>query len=346
MANYCGKCGGKLDNTTGRCPNCDTQGGTSQQITQQVHQSGYTSKQKKSSFGYKLILTLVIIVSMAAGAVGVMALMDIGGSDGGAEDNHIHSWSDATCTAPKTCRVCGETKGQKLAHTWTPTTCTDASVCSACGAKGTPATGHNWSDGTCVNPGKCISCGVVDSGPQKHRWQNATYNDPKTCEDCGATEGSKKTPSSALDIRDIISHASASSVYTGDKQEHYPSNLYDEDPKTNWTEGVAGNGIGEYVLLEFDNTYAVKKLWILVGCHYDNSGVHYDRNCRPKVITLSFSDGSSERISLSDTLGGETITLDRYYYTDYIKITIEEVYTGTTHPDTVIAELDVTAYKP
>ena len=29
-----------------------------------------------------------------------------------------HVWADATCTAPKTCTLCGETEGDKLPHTW------------------------------------------------------------------------------------------------------------------------------------------------------------------------------------------------------------------------------------
>jgi hypothetical protein len=29
---------------------------------------------------------------------------------------HAHTWTDATCTAPKTCRECGATEGKKVAH--------------------------------------------------------------------------------------------------------------------------------------------------------------------------------------------------------------------------------------
>ena len=37
-----------------------------------------------------------------------------------------HNYSDATCTAPKTCGMCGNTEGQKLGHT-------DTLVCTRCG---------------------------------------------------------------------------------------------------------------------------------------------------------------------------------------------------------------------
>ena len=178
-----------------------------------------------------------------------------------------------------------------------------------------------------------------------HNWEDATYNDPKTCTTCGATEGSKKSPSSSLGLRDIISSAKASSVYSGDNLgKHGPEKMYDGKLNTNWTEDDSGNGIGEYVTFNLDDTYAVKKLRIYIGSHY-NEGV-YKQNCRPKVITLTFSDGSTERISLMDTYDEQIITFDQYHYTDYVKLTIDDVYTGTKYLDTVIAELDFVAYRP
>lgn len=178
-----------------------------------------------------------------------------------------------------------------------------------------------------------------------HSWKEATYNDPKTCTTCGATEGNKKSPSSSLGLRDIVSSAKASSVYSGDNLgKHGPEKMYDGKLDTNWTENDSGNGIGEYVTFYFDDTYAVKKLRIYIGSHF-NEGV-YKQNCRPKAITLTFSDGSTECISLSDSYDEQIITFDQYHYTDYVKLTIDDVYTGTKYLDTVIAELDFVAYRP
>ncbi|MBE6924715.1 MAG: hypothetical protein E7466_05725, partial [Ruminococcaceae bacterium] len=56
-------------------------------------------------------------------------------------DDPNHTWVDATCEAPKTCSVCGETEGEALDHVYTE------GVCS-CGAKQTfTITWANW-DGT------------------------------------------------------------------------------------------------------------------------------------------------------------------------------------------------------
>lgn len=178
-----------------------------------------------------------------------------------------------------------------------------------------------------------------------HSWNEATYNDPKTCKICGVTEGTREIPGSVLSIRDIVSSASASTVYAGDNLgKHTPEKMYDGKLDTNWTENVSGNGIGEYVVFYFDGVYAVKKMYIYIGSHYSEKV--YAQNCRPKAITLTFSDGSTEYVQLKDSYDEQVIVLDRYYYTDYIKLTIEDVYAGTKYLDTVIAELDIAAYRP
>lgn len=146
-----------------------------------------------------------------------------------------------------------------------------------------------------------------------------------------------------LHLVDIISKASVSSEYGNDGHNHSPKNLYDGDKWTNWTEGESGAGIGEYIMLNFDNTYAVKEFTILIGCHYKKDSTYFEKNNRPSAITLRFSDGSSEYIQLEDSREYQTFTLSDYYYTDYVIIIIEDVYAGTRWDDTVISEVDIIA---
>lgn len=40
---------------------------------------------------------------------------------------HVHTWTPATCTVPKTCSVCGVTEGEPIAHTF------EKGVCTVCG---------------------------------------------------------------------------------------------------------------------------------------------------------------------------------------------------------------------
>lgn len=49
-------------------------------------------------------------------------------------ENNSHVWVEATCEAPKTCSVCGETEGDALEHILTEATYIDAPTCEVCGA--------------------------------------------------------------------------------------------------------------------------------------------------------------------------------------------------------------------
>ena len=40
------------------------------------------------------------------------------------EHTHDHEWDDATCTAPKTCKICGTTEGEVLEHNFIDGNCT------------------------------------------------------------------------------------------------------------------------------------------------------------------------------------------------------------------------------
>lgn len=75
---------------------------------------------------------------------------------------HVHSFSAATCTSPKTCS-CGATEGN--------------------------ANGHKWKEATCTSPKTCTICEKTEGSVAEHSWTKATYTSPKTCSSCGATEG-------------------------------------------------------------------------------------------------------------------------------------------------------------
>lgn len=178
-----------------------------------------------------------------------------------------------------------------------------------------------------------------------HSWNDADYNNPRICAICGVPLGSPKVPGDKLHLDSIVKTAEASSWAKSDNSgDHKADKIYDGRLDTNWTEGVYGTGIGEYVRFHLDGTYAIRSISIAIGSHY-NQAV-YNQNCRPSKIILTFSDGSKETIALEDTSEEQTIQLSRYYYTDSIILSIAEVYTGTTYQDTIIAEVDFTAYAP
>jgi len=71
-----------------------------------------------------------------------------------------HSWQDATCTAPKTCPLCGATEGEALGHDWKDADCTTPKTCEVCGATEGSALGHNYVDGACTVCGEAKPSGT------------------------------------------------------------------------------------------------------------------------------------------------------------------------------------------
>ena len=102
---------------------------------------------------------------------------------------HIHSFSDATCTQPEICETCGETKGTALGHTYSDATCTQPRICKICGEVNGKALGHAYSDATCTQPRICKTCGAPTGAPLGHAYSDATCTAPRICKNCGGYSG-------------------------------------------------------------------------------------------------------------------------------------------------------------
>ncbi len=76
-------------------------------------------------------------------------------------EGHTHSWKDATCTAPKTCSICGKTEGEPLAHSWTDATCTAPKTCSICGETEGEPLEHIWDQGVTTQEPSYTAPGVT-----------------------------------------------------------------------------------------------------------------------------------------------------------------------------------------
>ena len=72
-----------------------------------------------------------------------------------------HSWEDATCTEPKTCKTCGITEGSEAAHNWKSATCKTPKTCKACGKTEGSVAAHNWKNATCKKAATCSVCGAT-----------------------------------------------------------------------------------------------------------------------------------------------------------------------------------------
>ena len=103
--------------------------------------------------------------------------------------NNGHTWADATCSAPKTCSICGATEGEALGHDWVDADCETAKTCNTCGATEGEALGHDWADADCDTAKTCSVCGETEGEALGHDWVDADCETAKTCNACGETEG-------------------------------------------------------------------------------------------------------------------------------------------------------------
>ncbi len=118
-----------------------------------------------------------------------------------------------------------------------------------------------------------------------------------------------------------------------------PRNLADGDDKTAWVEGSSGQGVGEFVVLEFDTPRTVRGLTIRNG--YDKSADLFAKNSRVKDIELRFSSGASVTATLSDQPGPQRLALSQPIEAKWVELVIRSVYPGSKYADTAINEISV-----
>lgn len=138
-------------------------------------------------------------------------------------------------------------------------------------------------------------------------------------------------PASLAHIRDVT----ATSVYSGEYS-YLPALIRDGDLTTAWVEGVSGQGEGESITVYFDETCRLSGFYIHAGYHKTAS--LFEKNSRPKEIELSFSDGSTCRVTLDDCMEQQTVSLAPID-TSSLTIRLISVYPGTTYTDTAISEI-------
>jgi hypothetical protein len=120
-----------------------------------------------------------------------------------------------------------------------------------------------------------------------------------------------------------------------------PDSLFDNLENTAWVEGVDGQGIGEWITIEFDQPRLIKAIEIKNG--YNKDPYLYLKNSRVKEITVEFSGSVKTSAVLEDTGSTQLIRLpnDLPIRAYGLKLTIESVYPGTKFADTAISELHV-----
>lgn len=123
-----------------------------------------------------------------------------------------------------------------------------------------------------------------------------------------------------------------------------PILVSDDDVLTSWVEGVEGNGVNQWIKLEFGEDKIVRTLKLING-YSKNSKIYYANN-RVKKVKVEFEDGSSLIGDFKDgIISPQSIDIPKEIKTSYIKITILDVYTGDKYSDTAISEVISTGFS-
>ena len=167
-----------------------------------------------------------------------------------------HDYAAATCTAPKTCKICGATEGEALGHTWTNGDCDTPKTCSVCGATDGNALGHTPADddGDCTTEVKCTVCGEITTAAKTNHIAHADDNNCLTAVTCTACDTVIVEAKTAHDL-------SGEWLIDGDGHWHVCKNdgCTAIPDKTEHTEGTDGKcTVCEYVITPHTHSYTEK----------------------------------------------------------------------------------------
>lgn len=116
-------------------------------------------------------------------------------------------------------------------------------------------------------------------------------------------------------------------------------NLVDGDEATAWVEGRKGDGIGEWLLVDFGEPKPVTVLEVRNG--YTKSQDIFSKNSRVRDIEIVTSAGITRRLSLDDNGALQRMELPDLGEATWIQLRILSVYPGSKYDDTAISELRV-----
>lgn len=86
----------------------------------------------------------------------------------------IHDWKAATCTAPKTCKLCNAKEGSVAGHKWVNATCKAPKTCSVCKKTSGSVADHKWAKATCTKPKTCSVCKKTSGKSLGHDYDSTT----------------------------------------------------------------------------------------------------------------------------------------------------------------------------
>jgi hypothetical protein len=117
-----------------------------------------------------------------------------------------------------------------------------------------------------------------------------------------------------------------------------PTNLLDGDLASVWVEGADGNGVGQWVRLDFQQAVTMARIEIGNGDQRNNEWFANDE--RVKSLELQYSDGRSQVVQLQDAQGLQEIK-PATTETEWIKLTILSIYPTYTLEDAALSDIRI-----
>jgi hypothetical protein len=113
--------------------------------------------------------------------------------------------------------------------------------------------------------------------------------------------------------------------------------LFAGNGTTAWVEGKNGQGVGEWVVVEFDGQRLIKGFEVLNG-YQKNPDIYY-KNSRVRRLRVVFSNGESRTFTLQDQFGAQALSLGRPVRAYWAQFVIDDVYPGSKYTDTALSRL-------
>ena len=115
------------------------------------------------------------------------------------------------------------------------------------------------------------------------------------------------------------------------------SNLFDDTTGTAWVEGQQGNGVGEWITVEFETLRRVRSFVVQNG--YQKSDDIFRKNNRVRQLRVLFSGGETHTFILEDKISSQFLSLRRPIQAYWLKFVIDDVWEGNKYTDTAITKL-------
>ncbi len=143
------------------------------------------------------------------------------------------------------------------------------------------------------------------------------------------------------DLSDILFDLEVSStlkeIVQGNEKTYLPTNMFDGDYSTIWSEASDGNGVGEWIKISSEESFDIELVALTNGFVRDNE-IYYKNN-RLKKMTLQSDKGDKAILEFDDgLLDYQTFDVD-FLGVNKLTLTIEEVYEGSRYNDLCISEV-------